>query len=199
MAISTYSELQTAVAGWLDRTDLTTKLPDFVSLAEVDIRTDLRCQAMEQYTSGTLTGETLAHPTRYLEARRLTVGGVNYRYVTPEVYAAAVDANSTQTLFTAIGQTFYILGGTNGDAYTLIYYAAFEPFSADGDTNWLLTNYPNVYLWGACRQGGVYLEDDAKIGKFTNLYQDALGRLTARERQSAISGGPLSMRTTVTE
>jgi hypothetical protein len=199
MAISTYAELQTAVAGWLDRNDLTSKLPDFVRLAEVDIRTDLRCQAMEQYTSGTLAGATLAHPTSYLEARALTVGGKNYVYATPEVFAAAADANSQQRLFTSIGQTFYVLNGTNGDAYTLIYYAAFESFSTDGDTNWLLTNYPNVYLWGACRQGGIYLEDDAKIGKFTTLYQDALGRLSSRERQSAVSGGPLSMRTTVTE
>lgn len=199
MAINTYATLKTAMASWLDRTDLTAQLDDFVALGEVDIRNDVRIQAMEQYTIGTLTGETLAHPTRYLEARRLTVGGVNFRYVTPEVYAAAVEAGSTQAIFTAIGQSFYILGGTSGDAYTLIYYAAFAPMTADGDTNWLLTNYPNVYLFGACRQAGIFLEDDAKINKYTTLYQDAVGRLVSRERQSAVSGSALVMRSGTTE
>ncbi len=199
MALNTYATLKTAMASWLDRTDLTSQLSDFVTLAEVDIRTDVRVQAMEQYTSGTLSGDTLAHPTRYLEARRLTIGGVNYRYVTPEVYAAAVEAGSTQAIYTAIGQTFYILGAESGDAYTLIYYAAFESMSADDDTNWLLTNYPNVYLFAACKQAGIYLSDDAKVNKYTALYQDAVGRLVSREKASAISGSALVMRSATSE
>lgn len=199
MAISTYSELKASVASWIDRTDLTTLIPDFVTLAESDINTDLRCQAMEQYTVGTLTGDTLAHPTRYLEARRFTVGGLNYRYVTPEVYAAAVESGSSQTLFTAIGQTFYILGGSSGDDYTLVYYAGFAAMSDDSDTNWLLTNRPNVYLWGACRQAAVFLEDEGKINKYATLYQDSLGRLASRERNSSVSGSALVIQTATSE
>lgn len=199
MALNTYATLQTAMAAWLDRTDLTAYLPDFVALGEVDIRNDVRVQALEQYTIGSLTGETLDHPTRYLEARLLTVGGVVYRYVTPEVYAAATEAGSSQAIFTAIGQAFYILGAESGDAYTLIYYAAFAPMTADSDTNWLLTNYPNVYLFAACKQAGVFLEDDAKINKFSALYQDAVGRLVSRERQSAVSGSALVMRSATAE
>jgi len=34
MSIATYSELQTAVADWMHRTDLTAKIPDFITLAE---------------------------------------------------------------------------------------------------------------------------------------------------------------------
>lgn len=199
MAINTYATLKTAMASWLDRTDLTSSLSDFVSLAEVDIRNDVRIQAMEQYASGTLSGATLPHPTRYLEARALTVGGKNYIYATPEVFAAKSDAGASDRIFTAIGQTFYVLNASSGDAYTLIYYAAFASMSADDDTNWLLTNYPNVYLFGACRQAGIYLEDDAKISKYTALYQDAVGRLVSRERQSAVSGSALVMRSATSE
>ena len=197
MALDTFAGLKASIASWLKRTDLAAYIPDFVALAESDLRKDVRIQAMEQLESGTLTGETLAHPTRYIEARRLTVGGVNYRYVTPEVYAAAVDADSTQLLFTTIGQSFYILNGASGDAYTLIYYQAFAPLSADADTNWLLTNHPGVYLWSACNYAAVYTQDPSQ--GFLAQYQDAVGRLLMAEKRSAVSGGPLVIRTTTTE
>ena len=34
MAITTYSELKTSIANFLDRDDLTSVIPDFISLAE---------------------------------------------------------------------------------------------------------------------------------------------------------------------
>ena len=34
MAISNYTELKTAVANWLDRDDLTDRIPEFIALAE---------------------------------------------------------------------------------------------------------------------------------------------------------------------
>jgi hypothetical protein len=37
MSISTYGELKAAVADWLNRTDLTARIPDFIQLAESDI------------------------------------------------------------------------------------------------------------------------------------------------------------------
>lgn len=199
MAVNTYSTLKLAMAAWLDRTDLSVQLPNFIELAEADIRTDVRVQAMEQYTSGTLDGETLDHPDRYLEARRLTVGGTVYRYVSPEVYAAAVESNATQAIYTTIGQVFYILGAESGDEYTLIYYQSFSSLSGESDTNWLLTNYPNVYLFAACKHAGTFLDDDMKTSKYTALYQDAVGRLVSREKSSASSGGALVMRATTRE
>ncbi len=42
MAITTYSELKTALGNWLNRDDLTAVIPDFISLAETDINRKLR-------------------------------------------------------------------------------------------------------------------------------------------------------------
>ena len=33
MAISTYAELKTSIASWLDRSDLTDVIPDFISFS----------------------------------------------------------------------------------------------------------------------------------------------------------------------
>jgi hypothetical protein len=37
MALSTYSDLQTAVATWLHRSDLTAIIPDLITLAETHL------------------------------------------------------------------------------------------------------------------------------------------------------------------
>ena len=189
MSISTYAELKTAVASWLNRTDLTSVIPDFITLAETDIRQDVRVQAMEQLATGTLTGETLAHPTRFLEARRLVVASEVYDYVTPTKYDELTDS----AVFTSIGQTFYILGGLDGDAYSLIYYQAFAALSADSDTNWLLTNAPDVYLSAACRHGASYLKDAADEQRFGQRYAGAVARLNQQQAKSSF-GGQLMVR-----
>jgi len=194
MAISTYAELKTSVASWLNRSDLTTQIVDFVTLAEADIRRDVRVQAMESIASGTLTGTTLAHPTGFVEARRLTVDGYNYVYKIPADYTDAGESESTAYIFTSIGQSLYILNGASGDAYTLTYYAGFTAFSAAADTNWLLANAPDVYLFGALRYGAIFMQDDAQMTRYLAMYLSAAKRITSQQNAAAMSGSRLVMR-----
>ena len=52
MAIGTYDELKTAVANWLDRDDLTDRIPEFISLAEARFNRVLRLRSMETKQTG---------------------------------------------------------------------------------------------------------------------------------------------------
>jgi len=55
MAIGNYSELNTAVANWLNRDDLTDRIPEFIVLAEARFNRVLRIRAMEGlYTANTV-------------------------------------------------------------------------------------------------------------------------------------------------
>ena len=47
MAISNYGELKTSVANWLDRDDLTERIPEFIALCESMIIRSLRIRGME--------------------------------------------------------------------------------------------------------------------------------------------------------
>ena len=42
MALTTYDELKTSIADFLDRDDLTSVIPDFITLAEADLNRGLR-------------------------------------------------------------------------------------------------------------------------------------------------------------
>lgn len=87
MAITTYAELQSAVADWLNRTDLTSVIPTFISLAETRLNRDLRARRM-------LTTETIVIPTAgydlddltgdYLEAKTLYINQGHCEFVTQE-------------------------------------------------------------------------------------------------------------------
>ena len=54
MSISTYTELQTAVANFLARTDLTSQIPDFIKLAEVRMSRELESRSQEKRATATL-------------------------------------------------------------------------------------------------------------------------------------------------
>ena len=90
MAISTYSELQTAVANWLNRDDLTDRIPEFITLAEARFNRALRIRAMEGlYTASTVKDQRNYNlPTNYLQMRSFRINQdpkIALSYVTPEI------------------------------------------------------------------------------------------------------------------
>ena len=73
MAINSYSSLQTAVANWLDRSDLTDRIPEFIDLAEARINRALRIRLMESVKVISLVGGTKRYPlpSDYLQLRTI--------------------------------------------------------------------------------------------------------------------------------
>ena len=73
MAISNYSELKTAIASWLDRTDLTDIIPDFIALAETRHKRDFKIRRMEtRVTANTIDGsEFYSLPDDYVAMRNI--------------------------------------------------------------------------------------------------------------------------------
>ena len=69
MAISTYAELQTAVGNWLARSDLTSRIPEFIDLGEARINRILRSRSMitEATLNPSTTLKTLALPSGWME------------------------------------------------------------------------------------------------------------------------------------
>jgi len=77
MAITTYSELKTAIANFLARDDLTSVIPDFISLAEGRLSRELETRSQEKRATATLTvgDEYTALPTDLRELRMVKLNG----------------------------------------------------------------------------------------------------------------------------
>ena len=71
MSLDTYSNLQTSIANFLARDDLTTNIPDFISLAEARMSRELDTRSQEASTTiSTVAGtESYALPTDLREIR----------------------------------------------------------------------------------------------------------------------------------
>ena len=54
MAITTYATLQTAIANFLARSDLTAQIPDFITMAEARMNRELETRAQEKRSTATL-------------------------------------------------------------------------------------------------------------------------------------------------
>ena len=66
MALTTYDELKSSIADFLDRDDLTTVIPDFITLAETKMNREIRHWRMEKRATAVLDTQYSALPNDFL-------------------------------------------------------------------------------------------------------------------------------------
>jgi len=186
VSISTYAQLQAAVANWLHRTDLTAQIQDFIALAEARLSADIDARPMEARTTLTATAGSawVTLPSDMLEMRRLSVSGAGavrvLKYATPDQidsdYPMAVSA--CPAVFAVIGSQLQLAPVPDSDyALEITYLQRIPALSDSNTTNWLLTGFPNAYLYGALVAAQPYLIDDDRLPMFRELYAEAVGAI----------------------
>lgn len=203
MALTTYTELKTSIADWLNRTDLTTTIPDFISLAEAQIERQLRTRQMLTRTTLTIDAEFEAIPADFLEIRALKLTSTNpdtpLSFMTMDSLdeQSLIDTGSGRPkYFTVVGTDFRFVP-TPDAAYTseIVYFAKLNKLSTSVATNFLITSSPDIYLYGSLLQAAPYLLDDARIPVWSSLYERALSDLQLADDRGSTSGGKLLSRT----
>lgn len=182
-----YGQLKTTVASWINRSDLTSDIATIIEMAEATIRTDVRVAAMESLVTGSLVDGSAALPDRFLESRRLLVDSKLHDYVTPDQYQEEIEVSSTLRHYTAFAGSIHVIGGGT-NSYSLLCYRWFDALAADGDTNWLLTNYPNVYVYQALKQAAVFVKDANAAQGYEVLYQQAKNAVNGIDKAASNPG-----------
>lgn len=184
MAISTYDELKASVAAWLHRTDLTSVIPDFVTMAEARLNRALNVSDMEQEDTLTATigSALIALPTLNSSAKGLWVTTYNPRdeliYMMPEDLNVST-VNGYPTNWTIDGP-FIRLDKPADIAYSLAYrYIKTFALSDSVTTNWLLTKHPDLYLYAVLQEAAPYLGQDARVALWQSKYAQALAEVLA--------------------
>lgn len=204
MALTTYDELKTSLADWLNRSDLTSVIPDFIRLAEAQMERQLRTRQMivratASFAAGAEYGTV---PDDFLEAKAVKLDTNPVTSLTFQTIDALDQLSNTTYLssgkplyFTVVGNQFRLLPIPDG-AYTadLVYYAKLTKLSSTVATNWLLTQAPDVYLYGSLLQAAPYLQDDARISVWSSLYMAGLDQLQVADDRGSTSGGALMAR-----
>lgn len=192
MALNNYANLKASVETWSKRQDVKDKIDDFIDLCETEIYSNsvepLRIRAMVQLdTSATSSSvRTQALPTGYLEPRKfdLTVSGERYNidYVTPS-HQAIRSGTGTPSNYTVTSQIEYDV--IPDDTYTtnLSYFGKLTALDSTNTTNAILTNYPNVYLYGCLMVLFQWAENNEEFAKYQNLFIQAIAGANAQDEQ----------------
>lgn len=181
MSITTFAELKTAAANWLDRQDLSSRIPEFISLFEAQVNRRLRLRPQATTSTITMTAASGTLPTDYLEWKRVTWTGSPTRelsYVTPSALSA-FNPNSlsdTPTHFTIEGSTIKVARIDN-TSLQLLYSQKVPALSDNATTNWLLTSHPDAYLFGALTMSATFTSDAENGRAWNALTQNILGEL----------------------
>lgn len=209
MSIATFAELKTACATWLTRSNnasFTSAVPDFIAFAEADLNSKLRVRAMEQHSNSAMTTAqgvtTAALPTGYLQFRSVWLNGTDprqpLRYITPDQMHTIYVQTTTgkPTVFSIQGDNAEF-GPTPDAAYAVaaIFYKRLDALSDTTTTNWLLTNHPDVYLYGALKHAMPFLRHDARMAVWESMYERGLERIQRADDRDRHSGGALTMQT----
>ena len=204
MSFATYSDLQTSIANYLARSDLTSIIPDFITLAENRLRRELRIrQMLKSVTTATVASDaTVELPSDFLEVRDFVV---QTNPLTPLSYSSpsslSNDPRASQVgvprSYTILANDFLLSPVPDG-VYTarLLYYAAPAYLSGANTSNVFLNVAPDGLLYGALVEAEPYLMNDARINTWGSMYDRAISSLTKSDEEGQYSGVPLAMKLT---
>lgn len=206
MALGTYTDLLASVADYLARDDLTSRIPDFVTLAEAKFNRTLFHRRMETRT--TLTVSTLLSDPEFLDLpsgfqtmRRVRLSGVvgkprlNFLTQTQiDDYRYSIDNVSGQPVYFAIGGDEIELAPTpNEDFEVELLYRGNIPPLVSNSTNWLLTAAPDAYLYSALLEAMPYTQNDSRVTVWGSGMQMALDQLNLLSEKQSFDSGPTTI------
>lgn len=202
MSITSYSQLKTAIADFLNRDDLAATVPTFISLAEADISRQLRHWQMEERATAEMDTQYSAVPPDWIETIRFQTAENGTRPLELisraemlERRANARDAVGRPQFYTMAAGQFEVFP-TPDQTYNaeLLYFARVPTLSDAAPTNWLLTAASDAYLYGALVHSAPYLKDDARAVTWASFYQSAIDALNTASDDARYSGSGLRMR-----
>jgi hypothetical protein len=202
MSITTYAELKSNITDFLNRDDLNTISPTFISLVEADMNRNIRHWKMEARSTAEIDTKYSAIPADMLEPIRfhVTSGDTNPLEL---ISQSQLLSRQARNLNTSGKPRYYALtagelqvhpapdGVYNAELY---YYQKIPALSDSNTTNWLLGEYPDAYLYGALVHSAPYLKEDARITTWAALYQSAVDAINAVSDQTKYGGSGRRMK-----
>lgn len=198
----TYDELKSALGEWLNRADLAAVIPTFIKAGEGAINRTLRTRDMVKRSRAIMEDEFLTLPADYLEAVNVQANRApvsRMQYVTPE-HADLLRGGVHQTAgnpgyFTVIGNQLELIPApATEQEIELTYYAAVPALSGAQQTNWLLTKWPDLYIYAALVHSAPFLKEDERAATWQGLYTKILSEAQAADDKAQHSGSVLKMR-----
>lgn len=204
--LTNYDGLVLAIGKWLERSDLTEQIPDFIRLAEARFRRILVMPDMEVQVPLT-PAATVPLPTDFDSIRALGIPGFQpMDQLSPADFNRLPnDTNGQPPL--AQPTKFAIIPGkfafwpTPDQTYTanLLYRVKLPALSLAAQTNWLLAKHPDAYLFQSLLQAEFFGWNDSRLPLIKGAVDEILGEIMQAGTRQRYGSGPLTMKPATSE
>lgn len=183
-----YTQISEKVAQWMNRDDLTARIPDFIELTEERLNRHLRVRQMESTLAVTAIVDNLITPAvDAIDAKALWVPNYERNPLVAQslesVVAAGGDGIPTMYAWDGASLRFDGAGDVQGVLYVRI------PALATATNNWVSDGPWSLYLFGALVEAALYVGDDPSI--WQSRFDQALAEVQGNDQRRP---GPLVAR-----
>lgn len=189
MGLSTYGQLKAAVADWMERSDLTERTGDFIALSESRLNRTLRARCLEsdQTLTATPGSRSVSLPPGFREALGLWLETATGRCALIFRDPADMEVGKAPgpPRFWGLDGDRLVFDRPCDRAYTLTLRMLGRLALSDSQpVNGVLTDYPDLYLFGALVEAAPYLRDADMLGLFAARFDAALTEARIKEGRS---------------
>lgn len=192
MSLATYTDLKTAIAAHLDRSDLTSYLDDFIDVAESMHQRDIRIREIIARDAITIDDRQEAVPAGVLEVislRLLTTPVTVLEYVNlHEMNRWRQEVTGRPSRFTIHEEIEFDVEPEESYSGEIIYYGAVTALSGSTASNAILAKAPDLYLYGSLMAAAPFLGADERIQVWGAFYKNGVAALNARARMARVMG-----------
>lgn len=199
-SIVSYSTLQSAVADWLDRSDLTTQIKDFIAFGEERLNRQLRIRDFETALSDTISSGVIAVPSGYLEMKYAYVNSTptsplvraDVEYIYKNYPTRSADSKPA---YYAREAGNFIFGPYPDDDYTIkgVYYAAPSALSDANTTNYYTDSAPELILYASLLSAEVFLKNDERYPLWKAKYEELVSDIQSQDDDEYLSGSSIAV------
>lgn len=198
MAIDTYDNLVESVVAWSHRKDILNLMPDFIKLAEFEIynnaEAQLRVRELETITTATTDGRYIALPDGFEKARSVQIvtgeGYCDIKYQAPEQLIRQITTGKPR-FFTVVGNEIEFDREPDSQYDIQVqYYKKTDPLTEENQTNALITNYPNIYLFSVLHQVYIWSQDIDESVVYAGKMQDAIKGANKADKKARYGPAP---------
>ena len=193
MALANYTDLKASVADFLNRSDLTSVIPDFITLAEADMNRVLRVREMSVRSRGPIDSQYVKLPYDYLGMRNIDlltdpVTPLEYKNLHNLDLHRRDDKSGKPIYYSIVQDNLEFAPVPDGDYNIEIVYYQKIPVLATNSTNWLMDNHPDAYLYGSLMQSAPYLHADERVAVWAGRFNQVIQQIITSDERAKFAG-----------
>ena len=207
---NSYQKLQDDIGRWLNRGDILSLIPGWISMVETEIAESLRARCMVVFGTQTIDAPYITMPSDFAAMESIRDNRTGELLDLKDEWSgswydsynatAQLNPNAPCYAYRLLQDCIEFLPhpyipsppdpNWTPQQVLMGYYQRPKPLVQPQDTNPVLDQLYGVYLFGACKYGAIYELDDERAAQMDAQYQQVVTRANLWKQQSDYSGAP---------